>query len=192
MYAYLGDRLEWGRWVDAVRAGRTFVTNGPLLQLAIDGQIAGGEVPLPADGGSVEVVARMDSAFAADKLELIRNGNVLEQIPLADDGRSGVLRKRFRVESSGWYTLRASTAGPVLPVDDVRLYAETGPIYVYCGDGQIRSQDDAEYFVRWIDDIARQASAHSGWRSARERERVLAQFEEARAIFVERAHEASQ
>ncbi len=192
MYAYLGDRLEWGRWVDAVRAGQTFVTNGPLLQFAIDGQIAGGEVALPSDGGSVEVVARMDSAFAADKLELIRNGAVLEQIPLADDGRSGVLRKRIRVEGSGWYTLRASTAGPVLPVDDVRLYAETGPIYVYCGDGQIRSQEDAEYFVRWIDDIARQANAHSGWRSAREREHVLAQFEQARAILVERAREGAQ
>ena len=192
MYAYLGDKLEWGRWVDAVRAGQTFVTNGPLLQFAIDGQIAGGEVQLPEEGGSVEVVARMDSAFAADRLELIRNGNVVEQIPLADDGRSGVLRKRIRVESSGWYTLRASTDGPVLPVDDVRLYAETGPIYAYCGDGKIRSRDDAEYFVRWIDDITRQASAHPGWRSSREREHVLKQFEEARAIFVRRAGEVAR
>ena len=192
MYAYLGDRLEWGRWVEAVRAGRTFVTNGPLLQLAVDGQIPGGEILLPAEGGSVEVVARMDSAFPADKLELIRKGNVVEQIPLDDGGLSGSLRKRIRVEESGWYTLRASTSGPVLPVDDSRLYAETGPIYVYCGDQQIRSRDDAEYFVRWIDDIARQASAHPGWRSEREREHVLAQFEEARAIFVQRAEEAAR
>ena len=192
MYAYLGDRLEWGRWVAAVRAGRTFVTNGPLLQLAVDGQIPGGEILLPAEGGSVEVVARMDSAFPADRLELIRKGNVVEQIPLDDGGLSGSLRKRIRVEKSGWYTLRASTSGPVLPVDDSRLYAETGPIYVYCGDQQIRSRNDAEYFVRWIDDIARQAGAHPGWRSEREREHVLAQFEEARAIFVQRAEEAAR
>ena len=190
MYAYLGDRLEWSRWVEAVRAGRTFVTNGPLLQLALDGNIPGGEILLPAEGGSVEVVARMDSAFPADRLELIRNGNVVEQIPLDDDGRSGRLRKRIQVEESGWYTLRASTAGPVLPIDDSRLYAETGPIYLYCGDQQIRSRSDAEYFVRWIDDIARQARAHPGWRSEREREHVLGQFEEARAIFVQRAGEA--
>ncbi len=192
MYAYLGDRLEWGRWVEAVRAGRTFVTNGPLLQLAMDGHIPGGEIQLPAEGGSVEVVARMDSAFPADKLELIHKGDVVEQIPLDDDGLSGRLRKRIQVEESGWYTLRASTAGPVLPVDDSRLYAETGPIYVYCGDQQIRTRDDAEYFVRWIDDIARQASAHPGWRSEREREHVLALFEEARAVFIQRAEEASR
>ena len=192
MYAYLGDRLEWGRWVEAVRAGRTFVTNGPLLQLAIDGQIAGGEIALPSDGGTVEVVARMDSAFPVDRLELIRNGVVLEEIPLGDGGVVGTLRKRIRVERSGWYTLRASTAGPVLPVDDTRLYAETGPIYVYRGDQLIRSREDAEYFVRWIDDIARQASAHPGWRSNREREHVLAQFEEARTVFVQRANEAAR
>ena len=192
MYAYLGDRLEWSRWVEAVRAGRTFVTNGPLLQLAIDGHIPGDEILLPAEGGSVEVVARMDSAFRADRLELVHKGNVAEQIPLDESGLSGSLRKRIRVAESGWYTLRASTAGPVPPVDDSRLYAETGPIYVYCGDQQIRSRDDAEYFVRWIDDIARQASAHPGWRSEREREHVLAQFEEARAIFTQRAEEASR
>ena len=190
MYAYLGDSLDWGRWVEAVRAGRTFVTNGPLLQLSIDGRIAGGEVLLPAEGGTVEVVARMDSAFPVDKLELIRNGIVLETIPLDESSLVGNLRKRMSVERSGWYTLRASTAGPILPVDDTRLYAEIGPIYVYCGDQLIRSREDAEYFVRWIDDIAQQASAHPGWRSNREREHVLSQFEEARTIFVQRANEA--
>ena len=192
MYAYLGDRLEWSRWVEAVRAGRTFVTNGPLLQLAIDGQVPGGEISLPAEGGSVEVVARMDSAFPVDTLELIRNGSVAEQIPLDENGLAGSLRERIRVHESGWYTLRALSVAAVPPVDDSRLYAETGPIYVYCGDGQIRSQDDAEYFVRWIDDIAQQARSHVGWRSESERESVLAQFAEARAIFLQRAAEASR
>ena len=54
MYAYLGGKLEWSRWVDAIRQGRTFVTNGPLVQLEINGEIPGGEIHLPAEGGSVE------------------------------------------------------------------------------------------------------------------------------------------
>ncbi len=191
MYAYLGDRLAWDRWVEAVRKGRTFITNGPLVQLAINGEIPGGTVRLPADGGSVEVDARMETAFPVDRLELIRNGEVLEEVPLRDGGRAGSVRKRIQVDSSGWYTLRALTDKPVLPIDDTHLHGETGAVFVYCGDQPIRSREDAEYFIRWIDDITQQAIRHPGWRSEREREHVLAQFREARAVFEQRAEEAA-
>ncbi len=192
MYAYLGDRLTWDRWVEAVRDGRTFFTNGPLVQLTINGEIAGGEIRLPAEGGTVEVYARMETAFPVGRLELIRNGEVLEEIPVREGGRSGELRTRIPVERSGWYTLRATTEEPVFPIDDSRLHAETGPVYVYCGEQPIRSAEDARYFVRWIDDIAKQAREHPGWRSDREREHVLGQFSQARAVFEQRAREANR
>ena len=38
-------------------------------------------------------------------------------------------------------------------MDDLYVVAETSPVYVYCGDQPIRSREDAEYFIRWIDDI---------------------------------------
>ncbi len=100
------------------------------------------------------------------------------------------MRKSYPVTRSGWYTLRALTDEPVLPVDDVNLHGETGAIYVYSGDDPIRSRQDAEYFIRWIDDVARQAEEHPGWRSDREREHVLEQFRQAREVFVQRASEA--
>ena len=190
MYAHVGDRLTWDGWVDAVRSGRTFITNGPLVQLSINGEIAGGEVRLPREGGSVEVEALMESAFPVERLELIRNGAVVESIALDEGGRSGSLRKRIEVKRSGWYTLRASTRGPVMPVDDTHLHGETGPVFVYCGEEPIRSREDAEYFIRWIDDIAQQAREHPGWRSDREREHVLGQFQQAREVFEQRADDA--
>ncbi len=192
MYAYLGDRLVWDRWVDAVRRGRTFVTNGPLVRLAIDGRLPGAEIRLPPEGGSVQLEARLETAFPVDTLELVWNGDVLREIPLRTGGRAGMLSERIRVDRSGWYTLRAATEGPVLPIDDSRLYAETGPIYVYCGAEPVRSAEDAAYFIRWIDDITRQADEHPGWRSEREREHVLGQFREARRVFEQRRLEASE
>ncbi len=190
MYAFLGRSLAWDRWVDAVREGRTFVTNGPLVQLSLNGEIPGGTVRLPPDGGSVQVEARMETAFPVDRLELIRNGEVVDNIPLRKGGRIGSVRKRIHVDRSGWYTLRALSDKPVLPIDDTHLYAETGPVYVYCGDQPIRSREDADYFIRWIDDITDQANRHAGWRSEREREHVLTQFREARTKFQQRSREA--
>jgi hypothetical protein len=65
-------------------------------------------------------------------------------------------------------------------------------VYVYCGNQPIRSREDAEYFIRWIDDVGRQAEAHTGWRTDRERKHVLDQFAEARRVWEQRAKEAGQ
>ena len=191
MYAHVGPNLNWPGWVDAIRNGRTFFTNGPLVRLSVDGEIAGGEVRLPQEGGTVEVNAVMESAFPVERLELVRNGRAVERIPLQEGGRSGLLRKRIEVQGSGWYTLRALTRGPVSPIDDTHLHGETGPVFVYCGDQPIRSREDAEYFIRWIDEISRQATDHPGWRSDQEREHVLDQFRQAREVFEVRAREAA-
>src|SRR5262249_27445309 len=58
-YAYLGPKLDYTAWVDAFRAGRAFITNGPLLDLRINGRMPGDEIRLPAEGGTVEIEAKM-------------------------------------------------------------------------------------------------------------------------------------
>ena len=179
-YAYLGPKLEYQAWVDAFRAGRTFVTNGPLLDFRINGRLPGDEISLPADGGEIELQGRVQSIAPVDKLEVLRNGQVIE-------AGTTEISKRIRVSGSAWYTLRVLGASARRPIDDRFPYAETGAIYVMAGDQPIRSRADAEYFIRWIDDIARQAEQHPGWRSDRERKHVLAQFAEARKVFEERA-----
>ena len=188
LYAYLGQKLDWGLWQDAIRRGRTFVTNGPLLRLEVDGRMPGDEIRLPAEGGAVSVDASVDSIVPLEKLELFFNGQPLETVAL-NGGKRGVLSKRITVPSSGWLTLRASNSKPQYPVDDSYIVGETSPVYLYKGNEPIRSRADAEYFVKWIDDITQQAEAHPGWRSDREKSHVLGQFREARAIMVQRAKE---
>ena len=126
-----------------------------------------------------------------ERLELLFNGEVLKSFPVGD-GREAAVRERIPVERSGWFGLRALTEGPVHPIDDTNLHAETGAIYVHVGEQPIRSKEDAEYFVRWIDEITRQAREDRFWRSERAKEHVLAQFAEARAIYVQRAAEAEE
>ncbi len=191
LYAYLGDKLEWARWLDAIRQGRTFVTNAPLLQLAVNGEIPGGEIRLPAGGGEVDLEARFDSIVPVEKMEVFYNGRVIETLaPQGADGRTGHLRKRITIPRSGWLTFRASHSQPQHPIDDSYIVAETGPVYVLCGSQPIRSREDAEYFIRWIDQITQMAAQHAGWRSEKEKKHVLGQFGEAREIFVQRAREA--
>jgi TolB protein len=190
VYAYLGSKLTWDGWMDAIRHGRTFVTNGPLIRFEVEGQGPGAEVHLQHNGGSVEISGQLNSIVPVDRLEVYFNGAIIDTIAPTGGGMEGIFRKRVPVTSSGWFTFRAISNESRHPIDDVYVVAETSPIYVYCGDQLIRSREDAEYFVRWIDDVARQASASPGWRSERERKHVLDQFAEARRILEQRAREA--
>jgi Tol biopolymer transport system component len=188
LYAYLGDTLDWSRWLDAIRQGRTFVTNGPLLKLEVDGRMPGDSAQLSDEGGTVEVRGSVESIVPLETMELFFNGKVVETVEV--QGKSAQFRKRIPVTQSGWFTLRASHSKPQPPVDDSFITGETSPVFVYRGSREIRSKADAEYFIRWIDDITRQAEQHPGWRSDRERRHVLGQFREARAVFEQRAREA--
>jgi hypothetical protein len=186
MYVYVGDRLTWDGWVEGIRRGRTFVTNGPLLAFTVNGEMPGGEIRLPPDGGEVQISGRFDSIVPVERLEIWSNGGVVKTIAPAAGGRRGEVNERIRVRQSGWYTLRAIGGERHFPVDDQYVVGETSPVYVYCGGQPIRSRADAEFFIRWIDDITRQAEAHPGWRSEQERRHVLDQFAEARRIFEQR------
>ena len=185
-YAYLGSKLDYNAWVEALRAGRTFVTNGPLLEFRVNGKLPGDEIKMPVDGGSLEVSGKVTSVVPVEKLELIYNGTVVEA------SATGAINKTIAITRSGWYTLRATGSQPRRPTDDQSVFAETSPIYVLCGDRPIRSRQDAQYFVRWIDDVAAQADRHPGWRSDSERKHVSDQFAEARKVFEQRAAEAGR
>ena len=184
LYAFVGDKLEWPRYVEAIRRGRTFVTNGPLLSFTVDGHIPGDEIQLAGDKGTVGVNASVQSIVPLEKLEVYFNGKVIA----SSDGSP--IRKSIPIDRSGWITIRATNSKPRHPIDDSYVVGETSPVYVYKGGQPIRSKGDAEYFIQWIDDISRQAQAHPGWRSDKERSHVLGQFQQARQVFEQRAKES--
>ena len=190
VYAYLGGKLTWNGWIDAIRAGRTFVSNGPLIQFDVDGRMPGGEIHLAESGGTVSVSGGFHSIVPVDRMEVYFNGAVIATVQPSAGGTEGAFHKRIPVARSGWFTFRAIGARSRHPVDDAYVVAESSPIYVYCGQQPIRSREDAEYFIRWIDNVARQAEAHPGWRSEGERKHVLDQFAQARRLFEQRAREA--
>jgi hypothetical protein len=72
------------------------------------------------------------------------------------------------------------------PVLDFYPFGTTSPIYVAVGGAPVRSARDASYFLGWIDRVRAAAEAHRGWNTAAEKDAVLAQLAEARAVFEKR------
>ncbi len=106
-YAHLGERdFTYENWMTSVKAGNTFVTVGPLLELAVEGLPPGAQLDLPAGGGTVSVSWRVESAaLPIDKVEVVVGGFAVEEIEnggaLAASGSCEVA-----IAESTWVALR--------------------------------------------------------------------------------------
>ncbi len=180
VYAQLGSKLTWDGWVAAIRGGRTFVSNGPLLQFEVDGRIPGDD-PLLRRGALNS--GQFHSIAPVDRREVYLNGAVIANALLRLVEWRAHSASAFRDQERMDYVSCAISNEHHHPVDDVYVVAETSPVYDGLRLWPIRSKaKDAEYFVRWIDGITRLAQAHPGWRSDRERAHVLDQFAEAKRV----------
>ena len=155
-----GEQFGYGAWIEAVRAGRTSVTNGPLLALTVDGQDPGSVLSLPAEGGTVAVRAEARSITAFDRLELISNGEVVASAESSGEPRKATLEIPLRMTAGRWLAARC-THGAV-------LRAHTSPLYVSV-DGRALRPDSAtiapllavlDRTLAWIEGEARCASEH--------------------------------
>jgi Tol biopolymer transport system component len=193
-YVFTGDRgLDAEAWFEGLRKGRAFVSTGPLVELTVNGMMAGEDVKLAAGGGEVEVTGRVRSITPLDTVTLIFNGEPVEKIALAADRKSADFTKKLKVSRSGWYHLRAEGKPEErYPLDTGFAQGFTNPVWVTVGDRPVRSRAAAEYSLKWIDKLQQMAEANEGWRSQKEKNHVYAQFDEARAIYRKFLQEASQ
>jgi len=183
VYVKAGPTLDHARWLAGIRAGRTFVTNGPLLEFTLGGREIGDELRLPASGARLTSRVKLRSNVPVDHLEIVANGHVAVALPLGGDRTAVDSAVVVPVTRSGWYVLRAWSERPRTPILDLYPFASTSPIYVRVGELPVRSPADATYFVRWVDRVAAVAGAHSGWNTLAERDSVLAQLGRARAVY---------
>src|SRR6185295_8800781 len=145
-----GRPLAYRAFLDALKAGRTFVTNGPLLTFTLEGRDVGDEIALPAGEHTLRARVILRSIAPVDRLEIVSNGAVVATVPLDASRTRADATVPLTVSGSAWFTLRASAPGAVEPVLDIYPFATTSPIYVTVGGRPVRSADDARYFVAWI------------------------------------------
>jgi len=174
--------LDHGLWLDGLRHGRTFATNGPLLDFSLAGNEVGASVRLE-HAQPVGFKVRMRSIVPVDHAQIVCNGQVMDELPLGAHRDSLEVSGRLLVSRSGWCVLRAFSAKAEYPVLDNFVYATTSPIYVAVGDAQPRSPEDARFFEAWIDHLLTSTAAYPDWNSESEKSAVLARLAAARAVY---------
>ena len=127
-YVRLDGPFGVDAWFDAFRAGRLFVTNGPLLEVTANGAGLGDELQVEP-GAAIEVVAEASlnpDLDRLDRLELVVHGEVVAAAP-AGGGDRVRLRATVTADRSLWLAVRAF--GERQEPGNATV-AHTAPIYV--------------------------------------------------------------
>ncbi|MDZ4402246.1 CehA/McbA family metallohydrolase [Prosthecobacter sp.] len=150
VYVHVPDGLTYEKWVAGLRAGRSFISNGPMIELTVNDKAIGDTLTLDSPG-KIRVKGRVRSQFPLEKLEIVLDGNVIANGTLAEDKLTAAIDAELPIERSGWIALR--TAGPVVNrwPSHYGIRAHTNPVYLAIKDHPADARAEAEYFLKWID-----------------------------------------
>lgn len=187
LYVKINGPLTYEGWIDGLRQGKSFVTNGPMLELTVDGRGLG-EVIQIAGPRKLQVKASARSQFPLAKVELIYNGQVVATLPVDKDDRTALLDQPVNIDRSGWLALRASGPGhPDSPAP--ALFAHTAPIYLEVAGAPVRSRADAQFFLTWLDGLEVMFRTRDRAPTEELRQHVQGQFAKARAVYARAARD---
>ena len=166
VYVRVEGPLTVPSWLAALKAGRTFISNGPLLEFHVGTSQAGDTIRLEQPE-ILTVSGRATGRHDFQELELIRNGQVVHRAPSrAVEGHfEAELNFRLTLDASSWLALRVtggsldSSGAVAVPVQlPVRgsgpknemgetPFAHTSPVYVELGGKGIFIPDAARSLV---------------------------------------------
>jgi hypothetical protein len=175
--------FTYRNWIEAVRAGRTFVSNGPLLRFTVNGQPSGAVLDLPATASRVTVRAEVRSLAPLHRLEVVANNEVVAGADASGEPAAASVEAEVPLPRGGWLAARCWG-----PYDDAREQwhaAQSSPVYVQV-EGRPPAPNPAAL-------AALAESLQKGQREAAERgagtdlrQRLDRIFEEARAVLLAR------
>lgn len=147
-YVRVEGEFSYEAWVEGLKRGRTFVSNGPMLEFTVKGEGPGAVIRLEQPG-KVTVRGSFRSADPVTSLVLVRDGETIAEAELEEGALSGAIDTEIEVERSGWIALRAS--GPPNERSMMRpMGGHTSPVYLEVGGRPADSRKDAAFFLEWI------------------------------------------
>lgn len=127
-YVLTENGLTYDNWLEGIRKGRTFVTNGPLLKFTVNGEDIGSVISVKK-GEKISINAKAFCEIPLTAVEIVINGQVMLHADNPDSLNEISIEDSIEISQGGWIALRATT-GTVCDWMDNVPSAHTSPIYL--------------------------------------------------------------
>jgi hypothetical protein len=177
VYARTDGPLSAESFARALRQGRTFATNGPWLELTVDGGEPGETLDL-SPGERVTITARA-TGHGVERLEIRTADGVLAA------GPPGELVTSLVVDAPTYVVAVATGGGHPLAVDG-ETFAHTSPVYLDVAGRHVARPEDVRWCMRWLDLLEDLVSGHARLEDAAQLGDHLDLIEKARTVYAAR------
>lgn len=188
-HARVDGPLTQQSWIAALRAGRTFIGNGPLLELRCGTHDIGDTVKL-AKSGPVKFTAKAKGRGDFKSISLIHDGKAVQGATSRAVGGhfESELEQTLDITESGWVALRVeSGALPVGPEAPARadghanemgepLFGHTSAIYVEVAGKPIFQPGAARELIATMEGAITEITAKGHFENDAQRDEVLAVY----------------
>jgi hypothetical protein len=177
VFVQVEPSFTYDSWIEGIRAGRTFVSNGPLMEFSVNGKSPGAIVETKE---RIHVRARALSRLPFERLEIVQDGNVVAE-QSAIRRREAILERDLSIEHGGWIAARVFSEGRTNA--NRTVFAHTSPVYLRVPETPFRQANAAGAFIDEIEASTR--FVRKAYRFANDADRALAlgRFEAGRRVF---------
>jgi hypothetical protein len=178
--------FSYAAWLDGLRAGRTFITNGPALFLDVAGRGPGHRLEV-TQRTDLAVTVRWRSALPINRVEVIHNGEVAAREAWGEGRCEGTLTARVSAaadDGNGWIAARCF--GDARTSYGHFLWAHSGPVYLRAqrvagaAGSSTAGRRAAGEFVAGLDRSMEWITTRGKYHHQEQRERMLDLFRQAR------------
>ncbi len=175
-YVQIGGALSTKSWLGALAAGRSFITNGPLLEFEVEGKGVGSVVPL-SKPGRVRVAGVAKGRQRFGRLELVQNGKIVGQVEATrEEGHFRAdLELEVQIDEPSWLALRTEGSGN--SYYGWPLFSHTSATYVSIEGRMPRSSEAQNALIQEMENALADIQQKAIFFSAEERERVLGVYQ---------------
>ncbi len=183
VWVHVGPVFDRDLWWKNLRAGHSFVSNGPLLRCRANDQLPGHVFKTTANRAlKVELAGDLFTRDPISRIEIVKNGAVITTVPFEDWHRTGSLGSVTFAEP-GWFLVRAIADNP-----DTFRFASTAPWHVeFEGKPRRVSRRSSQFFLDWV----RERTARVKLPAPEQREAVLRHHRNAEAFWLDRVKSAT-
>jgi TolB protein len=152
VYAKPEGAMNLTSFLQAVRRGRSFVTNGPMVKFSVGDAEAGGSINA-APGQAIEWKLDAWAALPVETVEILVNGQVAWSGKGLEAAGHKTFNGRINAPRGGWIAARVYGGATKWPVMDSYPFAHTAPIWFgrvgsFERDAARRAAQD---LLRWMD-----------------------------------------
>jgi len=171
-------KLTVKKWLQSLAQGRSYITNGPLLEFQI-GQSSAGDTIRQDQPGPLRITARAVGRADFGQLQLVHNGKVIHTQKGVN--KEGHFQAEFKISAdvsrSGWLALRVAGSKSKNALGHPP-FAHTSPIYVEVAGKPLFAPEIARELIKEIRQGVETIEAKGTFANEEERDRVFKVYQQ--------------